>query len=51
MKMLMIYLVMGLLWMTKLIAETACHHEGDYPFMKELVTRIVNVPSSPLVVS
>jgi len=26
--------------MTKIIAETAWHHEGDYIFMKELVTRI-----------
>ena len=26
--------------MTKLIAETAWHHEGDFPFMKNLVTKI-----------
>ena len=26
--------------MTKLIAETAWHHEGDYPFMKDLVSRL-----------
>jgi N,N'-diacetyllegionaminate synthase len=31
---------MDLIWMTKLIAETAWHHEGDFVFMKNLVTRI-----------
>ncbi|MEC7595841.1 MAG: N-acetylneuraminate synthase family protein [Pseudomonadota bacterium] len=35
--------------MTKLIAETACHHEGDYPFMKELVTRICETSSADIV--
>ena len=35
--------------MTKLIAETACHHEGDYPFMKELVTRICETSNADIV--
>ena len=26
--------------MTKIIAETAWHHEGDFTFMKNLVTKI-----------
>ena len=35
--------------MTKLIAETAWHHEGDYIFMKELVTRICETSSADIV--
>ena len=35
--------------MTKLIAETAYHHEGDYPFMKELVTRICETSNADIV--
>ncbi|SVC94156.1 uncharacterized protein METZ01_LOCUS347010, partial [marine metagenome] len=32
-----------------MIAETACHHEGDYPFMKELVTRICETSNADIV--
>jgi len=35
--------------MTKLIAETAWHHEGDYVFMKNLVTRICETSSADIV--
>jgi len=35
--------------MTKLIAETAWHHEGDYVFMKQLVTRICETSSVDIV--
>jgi len=35
--------------MTKLIAETAWHHEGDYVFMKQLVTRICETSSANIV--
>ena len=35
--------------MIKLIAETAWHHEGDYLFMKQLVTRICETSSSDIV--
>jgi N,N'-diacetyllegionaminate synthase len=35
--------------MTKLIAETAWHHEGDYVFMKNLVTRICEASSADIV--
>jgi len=35
--------------MTKLIAETAWHHEGDYIFMKNLVTRICETSSADIV--
>ena len=35
--------------MTKLIAETAWHHEGDYLFMKQLVTRICETSSVDIV--
>ena len=28
--------------MTKIIAETAWHHEGDFSFMSDLVTKICN---------
>lgn len=35
--------------MTKLIAETAWHHEGDYVFMKNLVTRICVTSSADIV--
>ena len=35
--------------MTKLIAETAWHHEGDYVFMKNLVTRICEISSADIV--
>ena len=35
--------------MTKLIAETAWHHEGDYIFMKNLVTRICEKSSADII--
>ena len=35
--------------MTKLIAETAWHHEGDYTFMKNLVTRICEKSSADII--
>ncbi len=35
--------------MTRLIAETAWHHEGDYVFMKNLVTRICETSSADIV--
>lgn len=35
--------------MTKLIAETAWHHEGDYIFMQDLVNRICNDSSADIV--
>ena len=35
--------------MIKLIAETAWHHEGDYVFMKQLVTRICETSSVDIV--
>ena len=35
--------------MTKLIAETAWHHEGDYVFMKNLVTRICETSRADIV--
>jgi len=35
--------------MTKLIAETAWHHEGDYVFMKNLVTKICETSSADIV--
>ncbi len=35
--------------MIKLIAETAWHHEGDYLFMKQLVTRICETSSVDIV--
>lgn len=35
--------------MTRLIAETAWHHEGDYPFMKDLVSRICNESDANIV--
>ena len=35
--------------MTKLIAETAWHHEGDYAFMKNLVTRICEFSRADIV--
>ena len=35
--------------MTKLIAETAWHHEGDFPFMKDLVTRICEESAADIV--
>ena len=33
----------------KLIAETAWHHEGDYPFMKDLVSQICEGSSADIV--
>ena len=33
----------------KLIAETACHHEGDFNFMKNLVSKIVNQTNADIV--
>jgi N,N'-diacetyllegionaminate synthase len=35
--------------MIKLIAETAWHHEGDYVFMKNLVTRICETSNADIV--
>ena len=35
--------------MTKLIAETAWHHEGDYIFMKNLVTRICEKSTADII--
>ena len=35
--------------MTKLIAETAWHHEGDYDFMKNLVTSICKLSKADIV--
>jgi len=35
--------------MIKLIAETAWHHEGDFLFMKQLVTRICETSSADIV--
>ncbi len=35
--------------MTKLIAETAWHHEGDFSFMKNLVTKICSDSSADIV--
>jgi N,N'-diacetyllegionaminate synthase len=35
--------------MTKLIAETAWHHEGDYSFMKNLVTKICELTKADVV--
>lgn len=35
--------------MTKLIAETAWHHEGDYAFMKNLVTSICKLSKADIV--
>ena len=33
----------------KLIAETAWHHEGNFDFMKNLVTEIVNKTNADIV--
>ena len=35
--------------MTKLIAETAWHHEGDFIFMKDLVTKICETSNADIV--
>ena len=35
--------------MTQLIAETAWHHEGDFSFMKDLVSRICNESAADIV--
>ena len=35
--------------MIKLIAETAWHHEGDYGFMKNLVTSICELSKADIV--
>ena len=33
----------------KLIAETAWHHEGDYPFMKDLVSQLCEMSSTDVI--
>ena len=33
----------------KIIAETACHHEGDFSFMKNLVSEIVTQTNTDIV--
>jgi len=35
--------------MTKLIAETAWHHEGDYSFMKDLVSQLCETSSTEVI--
>ena len=35
--------------MIKLIAETAWHHEGDYSFMKDLVSQLCETPSTEVI--
>jgi N,N'-diacetyllegionaminate synthase len=42
-------LAMDFLSMTKLIAETAWHHEGDFIFMKDLVTKICETSNADIV--
>ena len=35
--------------MVKLVAETAWHHEGDYSFMKDLVSQLCETPSTEVI--